>query len=206
MMHPDTELRYVNATVGYGVFATADIPKGTLVYVQDPFEIEITAEKFETLESHYQALVEKFSVIDAEGNRVMSWDLAKYVNHCCQCNTISTGFGFEIAICDIQKGQQITDEYGLFNMDQEFHLVCDHLNCRQVLRPSDVDMYYSLWDSWVIDALESVMQVTQPLWVFMDEVTRQKLLDYLVTKTGYPSVKILKRPRFYQVTLEENAP
>ena len=28
MIHPDTELRYINEVFGYGVFATSFIPKG----------------------------------------------------------------------------------------------------------------------------------------------------------------------------------
>ncbi|MHC5084588.1 MAG: SET domain-containing protein, partial [Planctomycetota bacterium] len=34
MIHPDTELRKVNETIGYGVFATRHIPKGTILYVK----------------------------------------------------------------------------------------------------------------------------------------------------------------------------
>ena len=43
MLHPDTELRVVSADIGFGVFATALIPKGTIVYIKDPLEIEIGA-------------------------------------------------------------------------------------------------------------------------------------------------------------------
>jgi hypothetical protein len=35
MIHPDTELRYVNDIIGYGVFATRLIPRGTITWVQD---------------------------------------------------------------------------------------------------------------------------------------------------------------------------
>lgn len=42
MIHPKTELRYINDTVGYGVFATDRIPKGTIVYVKDSLEITVS--------------------------------------------------------------------------------------------------------------------------------------------------------------------
>ena len=35
MIHPDTELRYVNDAIGYGVFATRHIPCGTITWVRD---------------------------------------------------------------------------------------------------------------------------------------------------------------------------
>lgn len=44
MIHSDTELKFVNPQVGYGVFATALIPQGTIVYVMDSLEISIPAD------------------------------------------------------------------------------------------------------------------------------------------------------------------
>ena len=38
MIHPNTRLGFVNEEIGYGVFATALIPKGTIVYVKDDLE------------------------------------------------------------------------------------------------------------------------------------------------------------------------
>jgi hypothetical protein len=39
MMHPNSEVRFVNEQVGLGVFATSFIPTGTIVYVDDPLDI-----------------------------------------------------------------------------------------------------------------------------------------------------------------------
>jgi hypothetical protein len=41
MQHPDTELKFVNSQVGYGVFATAFIPLGTIVYARCELDIAI---------------------------------------------------------------------------------------------------------------------------------------------------------------------
>ena len=38
MLHPHTELRFVNADIGHGIFATRFIPKGTAIWVQDNFD------------------------------------------------------------------------------------------------------------------------------------------------------------------------
>ena len=41
MIHPSTEIRYIDDVVGLGVFATTRLAKGTITYVWDPLEIEI---------------------------------------------------------------------------------------------------------------------------------------------------------------------
>ncbi len=195
MIHPDTELRFVNKNIGYGVFATAPIPAGTVVYVKDPLEIELTQKQFAALGEPYRRMAEKYSYIDQRGVRIISWDHAKYVNHRCDCNTISTGYGFEIAIRDIRPGEEITDEYGLFNIEREFALACGCPNCCHALRPGDVDAYCAIWDAWVIEALNQASRVTQPLWGFVDPLTRQDLMDYLNGQKAYRSVRSLKWER-----------
>jgi len=122
----------------------------------------------------------------------MSWDIAKYVNHSCEPNTMSTGYGFEIAIRDIAKGDQITDEYGLLNIQNEIPLACRCQNCRKVLRPTDIDTYYPIWDTIIKDALKNIQKVPQPLWPLLEEQTKTDLLYYLRTKRRYKSVYTLK--------------
>lgn len=82
MIHPDTELRFVNEEIGYGVFATRPIPTGTIVCAKDGLEIEFTLRQFERLDAAHRAVVNKYSYIDQRGVRIVSWDHAKYVNHC----------------------------------------------------------------------------------------------------------------------------
>ena len=59
----------------------------------------------------YKDVIEKYSYTEPNGNMILSWDIAKYVNHCCNCNIISTGYGFEIAIRDIQPGEELLIYY-----------------------------------------------------------------------------------------------
>jgi hypothetical protein len=146
MIHPKTELKFINETVGYGVFATESIPEGTIVYVKDSLELVVSPTDYLLHNAEMQEVIEKYSYIDEQGNRIISWDFAKYVNHCCNCNTISTGYGFEIAIRDIAAGEQITDEYGIFNLEKEMSLVCGVSGCRKTIRPDDFDRYYQQWD------------------------------------------------------------
>lgn len=195
MIHPHTELRFVNAVIGHGVFATSDIPKGTIVYVKDCLEIEVTQDQFCTLDPHHRGVVDKYSYIDEHGVRILSWDHAKYVNHRCNCNTISTGYGFEIALRDIFEGEEICDDYGLFNIDEEIPLACNCPNCRGMLRPDDLERHHDLWDKWVVSALAKLRGVRQPLMDFMCPATRAQLDAYLDGREPYLSVLALKHRR-----------
>ena len=192
MIHPGSELRFVNNQIGYGVFATQDLPTGTIVYVQDRLDISIPPESPLLRDPSYRETLDKYTFEDASGNRVLSWDHAKYVNHCCQCNTMSTGYGFEVAIRDIHVGEEITDEYGLFWFGEGIKLICPQENCRGCLRPDDIDTYGRRWDERVKGALRHVPEVPQPLMHLIDEHTHRALVRYLETGRGYRSVMTLK--------------
>ena len=192
MIHPSTELRFVSPAIGHGVFATAPIPRGTLVYVKDLLEVEVDPARFAQLDARHQAIVERYSYRDERGVRVLSWDHAKYVNHRCDCNTMSTGWGFEVALRDIAAGEEITDEYGLFNIEEVVPLACGCPGCRGELRPDDVDRLHPQWDEAVAAALEQTPAVDQPLWDFLPPQTQRDLGRYLRGLAPYRSVYGLK--------------
>jgi len=192
MIHPNTTLKYINEAVGFGVIATGFIPMGTIVYIKDSLEQVVSPTDYLMHPPAMRKVIEKYSYIDEAGNRIVSWDFAKYVNHCCNCNTISTGYGFEVAIRDIQPGEQITDEYGIFNLEYEMTLLCGKPGCRKVIRPSDFDDYYQDWDAKIKAALPQLFQVEQPLLPLLDEATRQELDQFFVAPERYKSVYALK--------------
>lgn len=195
MIHPGTTLKGVSDTIGVGIFATSFIPKGTLVYVQDALEIELSPDEFEALEEPLRSMAEKYSFIDPRGHRILSWDTAKYVNHSCDPNTMSAGYGFEIALRDIQPGEEITDEYGLFNLQHDIECLCGSENCRKVIRSTDIDEFYEVWDMRIEGALELIRSVGQPLMDLMDPERREALDHYLDTGRGFRSVRELKSMR-----------
>lgn len=188
MIHPKTELRFVNKEIGYGVFATAHIPKGTILYVKDYLDIEIGEEEFNTFDDNYKNIVDKYSYIDERGIRVVSWDHAKYVNHKCDCNSMSTGYGFEIAIKDIEAGEEITDEYGLFNSPLPIPLNCGCKDCRKTVFSTDIYRYHEDWDTLIVSALSHIHSVDQPLWYLIDMNTKSSLQAYLEGKDEYRSI------------------
>lgn len=198
MIHPNTEVRFVNPTIGYGVFATADIPRGTIVYVKDKLEIELTETMFEALDEEHKAIAGKYSYIDENGIRILSWDNAKYVNHNCNCNTMSTGYGFEIAIRNIWKGEEICDDYGLFNIEEVVPLACNCVCCRKSLRPDDIENYHTQWDEMIVSALDKITDVHQPLMKYMEKGVKRKLRAYLCGEEPYTSVQALQYRRDMQ--------
>lgn len=192
MIHPDTELRFVNDSIGFGVFATKLIPAGTITYIKDSLEIEISPDDFLTHSYEMQQIIEKYSYIDERGFRIISWDVAKYVNHCCQCNTISTGYGFEIAIRDIYPGEELTDEYGIFNIKDAMVVACGKEGCRKYVKAEDFDIYYQAWDEKIKQALPKIFDISQPLLFLMPTDVRQELNAFLADPQQYKSVYHLK--------------
>jgi hypothetical protein len=191
VIHPSTELRHINAELGYGVFATSRLPKGTITYVWDPLEVEIFPDDPRLEVPALREPIERYSYIDSRGIRIVSWDHAKYVNHCCQCNTMSTAYGFEIAIRDIEAGEQITDEYGMFNLPEPMKLRCSGSPCRGQVQATDLDQLCQVWDGQVKAALEVVELVEQPLWPLIDLVTATAVERYARWGEGYRSIREL---------------
>lgn len=191
MIHPSTELRHIDAELGYGVFATSHLPKGTITYVWDRLEVEILPGDPRLDEPVLGELIDRFSYTNSLGTRILSWDHAKYVNHCCQCNTMSTAYGFEIAVRDIAAGDQVTDEYGMFNLRTPMKLRCRLGPCRGEVRATDLDQLCDVWDVQVRAALELVESVEQPLWPLVDVLTATEVERYARWGEGYRSVREL---------------
>ncbi len=191
MIHPATELRYISPSIGFGVFATAFIPQGTIVYVQDALEIVLPADHPLLTADIYQPILDKYSTVEKDGSRILSWDIARYVNHSCQSNALSTGYGFEIATRDIRPGEEITDDYGLFNLPYDMPCTCGHPDCRGSVRPSDFNALVQQWDTQLNTALARLNNLEQPLWRYLDEATQTAVTIDLATG-NFRSVQALR--------------
>lgn len=192
MLHPQTQLRFINDQLGYGVFATAVIPTGTIVYVQDGLDIVIPPNSPLLQEPIQRAQIDKYAIIEADGQRTIAWDIGKYVNHCCHANMLSTGYGFEIAVRDIQPGEEMRDDYGLFNLEWDIDLICTYEDCRERIKPTDFSAQIRQWDAQVQEALRHTLDVAQPLWSLLDAETESALNGYLRTGEDYWSVQRLQ--------------
>ena len=192
MIHPQTRLAWINDEIGYGVFAIALIPKGTIVYVDDALDIQIGPDSPLLSDPRYREWIAKYSTRDARGSRWLSWDIGKYVNHCCHYNCLETAYGFEIAVRDIQAGEEITEDYGLFNLEQDLVLCGHYEDCRRRIHLDDFDRYVTQWDQEIQQALQALQQVPQPLLPYVDRQAYADLMAYLTTGQGYRSVEALR--------------
>jgi hypothetical protein len=81
MLHPHTEVRFINEQIGRGVFATQPIPKGTVVWVQDRFDRVFTETEVRALEPVYQEILETYCFRDRQGRWVFCWDNTRFFQY-----------------------------------------------------------------------------------------------------------------------------
>jgi hypothetical protein len=169
MIHPNTELRFINPKIGYGVVATRLIPRGTITWVRDDFDQAFTTAQVERMPPPYREIMDKYSFVDPLGDHVLCWDLARYVNHSCRPNCLCAGYDFEVAVRDIHPGEELTEDYGTLNLDADFYCSCDIEGCRRVIKPDDPVHFAAIWDATVAEVFPRINMVEQPLWPLVKE-------------------------------------
>ena len=178
MIHPATKLRLVDPVMGFGVFATAPIPRGTIVWVLDPLDRVLTQDDVALLPAAMGFDAERHLWLGQDGRYVLAWDLARYVNHSCVPNCAATAFGCEIALIDIAVGDQITNDYAELGMSPGESLVCrcGAQPCRGIVSSGQEDLIRQTIVKSVERALLCVGSVEQPLLSLLTEEARAHLL------------------------------
>ena len=163
MIHPHTEVRFINNVVGYGVVATRFIPKGTITWALDKLDRIFTARQIRQMDKFYRDILDTYSYKNAQGNYVMCWDNARFVNHSSNSNCITTAYEFELAVRDIQPGEELTDDYGYLNIEGPFEVIPEEGTDRLIIYPDDLLRHYHNWDLKLLQAFDSFGSVDQPL-------------------------------------------
>lgn len=186
MIHPNTEVRLIDAEIGHGLFATSRIPCGTITWVLDPLDRVISPQKMREYDEKYQEILMTYSFRDQEGDFVFCWDNGRFINHSFKANCCATPYKFEVAIRDIEAGEEITNDYGTLNIIESFE-PRDEGTDRKMVHPDDLVHYAALWDEKLQKSFAHLMQVEQPLqkylenkvWVKVENVClgREKLLS-----------------------------
>lgn len=192
MMHPACRLVYINDDIGHGVFATAFIPAGTITYVRDDLDIVIQPDDPRLSHDDYYRIIDTWAFREPNGEYVLGWDISRYVNHSCDANTLSTGYGFEIAVRDILPGEQVTDDYGLLNIETDLNCGCRSERCRWNIQPDDIAYFSARWDEQVRPAIADITKVEQPLLRYIDDAMWAEVLRYINTGKNYRSVSSLQ--------------
>src|SRR4029077_11071618 len=64
VIHPDSELRFINPVIGYGLFATSLIRKGTLTWVRDDLDQIVSPNLQDSLPPLLAAQLHKYSYVE----------------------------------------------------------------------------------------------------------------------------------------------
>jgi hypothetical protein len=187
MLHPHTELRFVSEQIGYGIYATQDIPKGTIMWVKDELDRVFTPEQVSTMSEANVENLMKYTYRDRDGNFFFCWDLTRYVNHSYEPNSMLTAMGFEIAVVDIKRGDEITNDYGTLNIIEPFECA-NGPHEREFVRPDDLIRFHSKWDELVTQAMVFQAKVKQPLDKFLTKAQRATLDSIHLKRIPIPSM------------------
>lgn len=187
MIHPHTELKFINNEIGFGVVAKELIPKGTITWILDELDKEFTPEEIEQLSDMHQYILDIYTFRNDKGNYVLCWDNARYVNHSFKSNCLTTAYDFEIAIRDIHPGEQITDDYGYLNIPRPFR-AADEGTKRKTVYPDDLVRYHKTWDKQLIEAFRFIPIVKQPLKMLIPDDLWHKIEKISLGKREMASI------------------
>jgi hypothetical protein len=167
MLHPATELRYLNAAIGYGVFTTAFIPRGTFVWVLDAWERILAPPAVAALPRLLPQQVEKYADITAAGHYVLCGDSGRYMPHSCQPTSLGLGAALAVAIRDLAPGEEFPCQDATLHLTTAFACGGQQQTCRTRIGAADLDRFWEPWEQTVAHLLPTVSQVEQPLMPFI---------------------------------------
>lgn len=177
MIHPATKLSFISDAIGYGVVATDLIPRGTIVWVRDELDQTLTEEQLAGLGPLFGESLGKYLYVDTAGLYVLCWDISRYINHSCESTCLPAGLAypdaglpdFEVALRDIQPGEQLTDDYGTLEMQFRFECRCGAPSCRGVVDAADHPRCLPRWQERTREAFSAIRDVPQALWPLLPE-------------------------------------
>ncbi|MDR4495127.1 MAG: SET domain-containing protein [Nitrospirales bacterium] len=188
MLHPGTELRKINDEIGYGVFATQPIPRGTITWALDPLDQILDQHAAEQLEQPYGGNLMRYTWVNGNGHRILCWDFGRFMNHSCKANSYGPGgCQFEIAVCDIDAGEEITCDYATLNLENPLVCQCGSSRCRGVVTSDDLEGIAASCDELIRSAFARIREVKQPLWHWL-ESQNTKIDHMLLRPDSIPSV------------------
>lgn len=188
MIHPHTAVKYIDSDKGYGLVATGFIPCGTITWTLDHLDRVITPVEMEQQDPRYHDILMKYSFRNNRGEYIFCWDNGRYINHSFNSNCCLTPYNFEIAIRDIEAGEELTDDYGYLNIIEPFEASPEGGE-RAIVYPDDLLRYAEIWDKKLAAAFPNMLQVEQPLHRFLEPDILEILNDIKQGKTEMLSIR-----------------
>ena len=124
---------------------------------------------------------------------MLCWDNGRYVNHSFKSNCISTAYDFEIAVRDIQKGEELSDDYGYLNVTEPFRGIEEGTR-RKTVYPDDLLNHSPQWDKQLTKNFPKIIQVNQPLQSLIDAKVWKEITAIV---EGKKQMKSIKENHFY---------
>lgn len=189
MIHPHTELRWINEQIGFGVFATRAIPAGTIVWAMDSLDQRLSPDKVESLPSMTREAAMKYMFRDSGGHYVLCWDYTRYVNHSFHPTCMMTPLAFDLAVVDIEAGRELTGDYGMLNIVEPFQPFHEPGAGREVVMPDDLASNSERWDALLAQAFHRIPSLPQPLREVVDAADWSRALRICAGAEPLPSLK-----------------
>lgn len=179
MIHPLTEVRFINRIKGYGLFATQFIPMGTILWVRDQLDREISQDELLKYDRMLRETIINYSYRNSKGNYIFCWDNARYMNHDSNPNSCLTPYDLELAIRDIHEGEELVNHYGMLNIIEPFPL---QNSSGEVIYPDDILSHAPKWDILLEEAFPYLIRVAQPLrpfiadtwWTELEQISKKE--------------------------------
>jgi hypothetical protein len=134
-----------------------------------------TPAQIRDLDPLYQDVLTKYTYRNPQGNHILCWDNARFVNHSSKSNCLTTAYEFEIAIRDIYPGEELTDDYGYLNIEEPFEVLPEEGTDRNIVYPDDLLRYYKVWDEQLLGAFPQLLNVPQPLFQILAPSLQEKV-------------------------------
>lgn len=169
-----TKIYNKNSSIdGEGIFAGETILKGTIVFYYSSNDVYVSKKDFKSLSDFEKQRIYQLGVEGEDGDWIVTDGDA---NHSCDANILSLfvdGLYCDIAVKDIQMGEEITIDYGLFysSFPWEMTCRCHSYNCRGIFGSAiAVDSKtMELWHLRISEAAARIHRVRQPLFTRDDE-------------------------------------
>lgn len=190
MLIAATEVVFISDVVGRGVVATEYIPRGTVTWVRTDMDREFHPSELSALPAEEMDELLTYCYRTASGNLFLCGDKTRYINHSFDANCYLTPYGFEIAVRDIHPGEELTNDYGFFNILEPFEPDCVTAE-REAVFPDDLLRYSEQWDQKISDAFSHLPQVQQPLMELIEPSLWKKCLHFAAGKEKPLSVRSL---------------
>jgi len=191
MIIPCTRVTFINDEKGNGVIATKPIRQGTITWFFDDLDRTFSPQQFAALSPTAQENVLNYSYTNNKGELVFCWDNERFINHSFKPNCILTPYGIELAVKDIEKGEELTNDYGFLNIIEPFPVDGDDTGRRHTVFPDDLLRHSSEWDQLLRRAFDRLPAVNQPLQPYLPPDRWQAAMAVAARQQPMQSIRTL---------------